>query len=276
MGSRAGAAHGTGVSRQAPRLRPGQAKASWSWKGSEDIMSRYCPTAAQHGGGQDGDAPVSKTYTYKKITKPLLERKRRARINACLDELKDIMTGALQAEGENVSKLEKADILELTVRHLQKLAAAQRLVLGARSPVEEIARFRQGYATCAQEAAQFLFSSPGVDMRVGQRLLSHVLGDAPGPQGAPGGPPGGGLGTPHSPPASPPGNLPPGAAPSFQALVHQQMLSSLLSSSSSSTTSPPSIFPASPPSPPTAPPPPPPPQRHRPLPLKPSAVRAQP
>ena len=55
-------------------------------------MSRYCPTAAQHGGGQDGDAPVSKTYTYKKITKPLLERKRRARINACLDELKDIMT----------------------------------------------------------------------------------------------------------------------------------------------------------------------------------------
>merc|ERR1712223_297071 len=272
MGSRAGAAHGTGVSRQAPRLSPGQAKASWSWKGSEDIMSRYCPTAAQHGGGQDGDAPVSKTYTYKKITKPLLERKRRARINACLDELKDIMTGALQAEGENVSKLEKADILELTVRHLQKLAAAQRLVLGARSPVEEIARFRQGYATCAQEAAQFLFSSPGVDMRVGQRLLSHVLGDAPGPQG----PPGGGLATPHSPPASPPGNLPPGAAPSFQALVHQQMLSSLLSSSSSSTTSPPSIFPASPPSPPTAPPPPPPPQRHRPLPLKPSAVRAQP
>ena len=36
------------------------------------------------------------------------------------------------------------------MRHLQKLAAAQRLVLGARSPVEELARFRQGYATCAQ------------------------------------------------------------------------------------------------------------------------------
>ena len=41
-------------------------------------------------------------------------------------------------------------VQELTVRHLQKLAAAQRLVLGARSPVEELARFRQGYATCAQ------------------------------------------------------------------------------------------------------------------------------
>ena len=38
----------------------------------------------------DTDPPVSKTMQYKKITKPLLERKRRARINACLDELKVI------------------------------------------------------------------------------------------------------------------------------------------------------------------------------------------
>ena len=37
-------------------------------------------------------------------------------------QLKDIMTVALQAEGENVSKLEKADILELTVRHLHPQA----------------------------------------------------------------------------------------------------------------------------------------------------------
>lgn len=30
------------------------------------------------------------------ITKPLLERKRRARINRCLDELKDLMVDALE------------------------------------------------------------------------------------------------------------------------------------------------------------------------------------
>merc|ERR550534_3292947 len=59
---------------------------------------------------------MTRSHQYKKIMKPLLERKRRARINKCLDELKDIMTAALQAQGENVSKLEKADILELTVR----------------------------------------------------------------------------------------------------------------------------------------------------------------
>ena len=55
--------------------------------------------------------PVSKTQQYKKITKPLLERKRRARMNRCYDDLKDIMTGCLHSEGENISKLEKADIL---------------------------------------------------------------------------------------------------------------------------------------------------------------------
>ena len=59
------------------------------------------------------DVPMSRTHQYKKITKPLLERKRRARINKCLDELKDIMTVALQAEGENVSKLEKAGKIEI-------------------------------------------------------------------------------------------------------------------------------------------------------------------
>ena len=109
--------------------------------------------------------------------KPLLERKRRARINKCLDELKDIMTVALQAQGENVSKLEKADILELTVRHLHKLQQAQRLMPTAaslRNPLEEVHRFQAGYSSCAQEAASFLLQSPGVDVAVSQRLLSHL------------------------------------------------------------------------------------------------------
>merc|ERR1719210_875802 len=104
----------------------------------------------------DSDVPLSRTHQYKKITKPLLERKRRARINKCLDELKDIMTVALQAEGENVSKLEKADILELTVKHLHKLNQGRRLF--ARSPLEDLQKFQAGYTSCANEAASFLLS----------------------------------------------------------------------------------------------------------------------
>lgn len=53
--------------------------------------------------------PVSRTYQYRKVMKPMLERKRRARINRCLDELKELMVSALQSEGENVSKLEKGE-----------------------------------------------------------------------------------------------------------------------------------------------------------------------
>ena len=113
--------------------------------------------------------------------KPLLERKRRARINKCLDELKDIMTAALQAQGENVSKLEKADILELTVRHLHKMQQARRLMSTSRNPLEEIHRFQAGYSSCAQEAASFLLSTPGVDISVGQRLLAHLSSNMANP-----------------------------------------------------------------------------------------------
>merc|ERR1712228_386702 len=76
----------------------------------------------------DGDVtetPMSRTHQYRKVMKPLLERKRRARINKCLDELKDLMVHALQSEGESITKLEKADVLELTVKHLRKLKRQQ-------------------------------------------------------------------------------------------------------------------------------------------------------
>jgi hairy-and-enhancer-of-split protein len=132
--------------------------------------------------------------------KPLLERKRRARINKCLDELKDIMTVALQAQGENVSKLEKADILELTVRHLHKLQSSHRLMLNPRHPLEEVQRFQAGYSSCAQEAASFLLSSPGVDVRVSQRLLSHLSSNLNNPVMAAAAATGAAPGGFHSPP----------------------------------------------------------------------------
>lgn len=46
----------------------------------------------------DGRPSISRTARYKKVTKPLLERKRRARINRCLDELKDLMVGAFEVK----------------------------------------------------------------------------------------------------------------------------------------------------------------------------------
>ncbi|KAF2894364.1 hypothetical protein ILUMI_11810 [Ignelater luminosus] len=115
--------------------------------------------------------PISRTYQYRKVMKPMLERKRRARINRCLDELKELMVSALQSEGENVSKLEKADILELTVRHLHKLRRQQRL---AANPVIDADRFRAGFTHCANEVSRCLASIPGVDVQLGTKLMTHL------------------------------------------------------------------------------------------------------
>ena len=47
---------------------------------------------------------------------------KKGRISECLDELKELMKSIMEDEdGENSSKLEKADILEVTVNYLNKL-----------------------------------------------------------------------------------------------------------------------------------------------------------
>lgn len=103
----------------------------------------------------------------------MLERQRRARINRCLDELKDLMAGALAAEhGEaGMAKLEKADVLELTVRHLHKLRRERRL---AANPVVASDRFRAGFTQCAREVSVALAAIPGVDVTLGTRLMTHL------------------------------------------------------------------------------------------------------
>merc|ERR1712020_302186 len=119
---------------------------------------------------EPNDEPMSRTEEYRKVMKPLIERKRRARINSCLDELKDLMMFALQSEGESISKLEKADVLELTVKHLRKLKRQQMLAV---NPGLDMDRYRAGYTTCATEVSRCL-ASTGVDISIGSRLMSHL------------------------------------------------------------------------------------------------------
>ncbi|KAG7167301.1 deadpan-like 7 [Homarus americanus] len=69
--------------------------------------------------------PVSEA---RRIRKPLMERKRRERINTSLNDLARLLTEAhlvnAEAPGKQ-TKLEKADILELTVKHLKDLKTQQ-------------------------------------------------------------------------------------------------------------------------------------------------------
>uniref|UniRef100_A0A8D2QH38 BHLH domain-containing protein n=1 Tax=Zonotrichia albicollis TaxID=44394 RepID=A0A8D2QH38_ZONAL len=52
-------------------------------------------------------------------------KRRRARINESLGQLKTLILDALKKDSSRHSKLEKADILEMTVKHLRSLQRAQ-------------------------------------------------------------------------------------------------------------------------------------------------------
>ena len=114
---------------------------------------------------------MSRTHQYRKVMKPLLERKRRARINKCLDELKDLMVCAMQSEGESITKLEKADVLELTVNHLRKLKRQQMLQA---NPALDMDRYRSGFSACASEVSRCLAAIPGININIGTTLMSHL------------------------------------------------------------------------------------------------------
>ncbi|NWI03247.1 HES1 factor, partial [Tichodroma muraria] len=58
-------------------------------------------------------------------SKPIMEKRRRARINESLGQLKTLILDALKKDSSRHSKLEKADILEMTVKHLRNLQRAQ-------------------------------------------------------------------------------------------------------------------------------------------------------
>ncbi|XP_063591274.1 protein hairy-like [Penaeus indicus] len=75
------------------------------------------------------EAPYVKVKTPRPVTegrrirKPIMEKKRRDRINSCLDELSALLQEErlVKARAGKGAKLEKADVLELTVRYWQSV-----------------------------------------------------------------------------------------------------------------------------------------------------------
>lgn len=72
-------------------------------------------------------------------------------------------------EGENVTKLEKADILELTVRHLQNMRSQS----SARREQTYADKFKAGFRQCAAEVTHFLGQ---VDQGTSVHVLQHLSG----------------------------------------------------------------------------------------------------
>ncbi|XP_071840347.1 transcription factor HES-1-like isoform X2 [Apostichopus japonicus] len=102
-----------------------------------------------------------------------MEKRRRARINDSLTQLKTLILEATNKDTSRHSKLEKADILEMTVKYLKNLQR-HHIVASLDSGEVNATRYRMGYSECIGEVSRFLspLDSKLVDLRV--QLLNHL------------------------------------------------------------------------------------------------------
>ncbi|XP_029456024.1 class E basic helix-loop-helix protein 41 [Rhinatrema bivittatum] len=103
--------------------------------------------------------------TYK-LPHRLIEKKRRDRINECIAQLKDLLPEHLKLT--TLGHLEKAVVLELTLKHLkaltalteqqhQKIIAFQNGERSLKSPIQsDLDAFHSGFQSCAKEVLQYL------------------------------------------------------------------------------------------------------------------------
>ncbi|KAJ1086844.1 hypothetical protein NDU88_000045 [Pleurodeles waltl] len=112
---------------------------------------------------------------HRKSSKPIMEKRRRARINESLGQLKTLILDALKKDSSRHSKLEKADILEMTVKHLRGLQRAQ-MTAALNSDPSVLGKYRAGFSECMNEVTRFLSTCEGVTTDVRTRLLGHLAG----------------------------------------------------------------------------------------------------
>ncbi|KAM4015378.1 transcription factor HES-3 [Anomaloglossus baeobatrachus] len=103
--------------------------------------------------------------SFRKVSKPLMEKKRRARINVSLEQLKTLLE---RNYSQNIRKrkLEKADILELTVKYMKTL---QNSVQGAQ--VFRSSEYQAGFRNCLNSVSQFLLKSEECGGHIGHLSL---------------------------------------------------------------------------------------------------------
>ncbi|KAM4728964.1 transcription cofactor HES-6 [Anableps anableps] len=128
------------------------------------------PIRGSSSGTDGGDSGIQSD---RKMRKPLVEKKRRARINESLQELR-----VLIADSDLQSKMENAEVLEVTVKHVENILQnrAQEVDTLNREARE---RFAAGYIQCMHDVHTFVSSCPGIDPAIASELLNHLLEKMP-------------------------------------------------------------------------------------------------
>nr|XP_033778732.1 transcription factor HES-2 [Geotrypetes seraphini] len=102
----------------------------------------------------------------RKTLKPLMEKRRRARINDSLTQLKTLILPLIGKDTSRYSKLEKADILEMTVRFLQELPP-----IHLKNSSDS---YREGYSACMSQLSSLISRNHLLDSDTCGRLLDHL------------------------------------------------------------------------------------------------------
>ncbi|XP_041800628.1 hairy and enhancer of split-related 15, tandem duplicate 1 [Chelmon rostratus] len=120
-----------------------------------------------------GDCPVSmlSSKDRHKLRKPAVEKMRRDRINSCIEQLKILLEKEFHKQDPN-GKLEKADVLEMTVVFLKQR-------LRPPSPAAHAAH-GDGYSHCWKETLRFL-SAASLKEATLPDLRHLCAGPAPAP-----------------------------------------------------------------------------------------------
>ncbi|XP_056155305.1 transcription factor HES-2-like [Lampris incognitus] len=106
------------------------------------------PEASQPFPARSTVAQRKQANELRKTLKPLLEKRRRARINDSLGHLKTLILPLVGKDNARYSKLEKADILEMTVRFLRDFPS---------NPIKSSAdSYKEGYKACLQRVSALL------------------------------------------------------------------------------------------------------------------------
>ncbi|KAK1157380.1 hypothetical protein AOXY_G25027 [Acipenser oxyrinchus oxyrinchus] len=126
-----------------------------------------------------GAAEKPQMLNGKKVSKPIMEKKRRARINECLEQLKHLLQN-YYTNNIRKRKLEKADILELTVKHLRDLQNSQQGSTGNNGKFTE---YQAGFRNCLNGVNKYLMTSDNSSGSV--RLLNHLTNNVPDACGIP-------------------------------------------------------------------------------------------
>ncbi|XP_061602909.1 hairy/enhancer-of-split related with YRPW motif protein 2-like isoform X2 [Cololabis saira] len=109
--------------------------------------------------------PTSSSQLTRKRRRGIIEKRRRDRINTSLLELRRLVPTTLEKQGS--AKLEKAEILQMTVDHLKMLQSS-----GGRGHLDVLSLdfLSLGFRECVTEVSRYL--DPGDPLR--PRLLTHL------------------------------------------------------------------------------------------------------